>query len=319
MKWFTAGMPDWMQPEGVALRQERARYVVERSPRARLIYWLVRAVGLVGLFLVMIAFVTNGFQTFPAQPLTQSGWRVLFGVALVLQLLAALGAVFNPQAYAARLGDETLKTTPQGMALWVRARWLGAFVRIRHLLLLLLALRLLMFGLLLVEVSAMRGEYLALIGALRVQPPLHAVVLMLLLAAAVVAAWVLPLANAALDSAVGLWASQNLRERTFVLTVQLSWAAGRLFAALALVWLFERILSNEVLLAEGSQIPVYFLYTTLGDAGLSLLNVTYSADIWARIPYSVGIGVAALLYIMAAVAAAEGLVRLSIRSVEKPD
>jgi hypothetical protein len=52
---------------------------------------------------------------------------------------------------------------------------------------------------------------------------------------------------------------------------------------------------------------------------LSLLNVTYSADIWARIPYSVGIGVAALLYIMAAVAAAEGLVRLSIRSVEKPD
>jgi hypothetical protein len=279
----------------------------------------VRCAGLAALFTLAAAAATDGFQTLPAQPLTQSGWRVLFLVALVLQFLAGVGAVFNPQAYAARLGDETLKTTPQGMALWIRARWLGAFVRIRLLLLALLALRLLMLGLLLVEVTAMRGEYLALLGALRVQPPIPAPVLVVLVAAAVVGALVLPLANAALDSALGLWASQNLRERTFVLTMQLSWAAARLFAGLALVWLFERILNNEVMVAEGSYMPVYLLYTVAGDAGLSLLNVTYSADIWARIPYSVGVGVVALLYVVAAVAAAEVLVRLSIRSVEKPD
>lgn len=307
-------LPVWLRRDQVAVRQELARMMPAGSVGVR----VLRTVVLLSVLLIGMMYLTQPNPDAGDVPLTQRVWGVLFGVSVILQALCSMGATLTLRESTDTL-DDALKTTPQGLELWLRARWLGGILRVRTALFFLLVARMLMIGALLVEVTAMRGTYLELLSQLRVQPPIPPLVLMLLVALGMVVALLLPIAHVALDSAVGLWSSRVLGERTLRLSFQALWLAIRLGLMSGSLWLMERVLAGELLLDTAATGSIFAFTAYLGDWGMTLLSLARSGDIWARVPYSVGVAVLALLLMLAQVAIADHIVLATVRRVERPD
>ncbi len=317
LRWIVGDVPTWLRGDQIALRQERTRYNVVLQGRKRL-WRVVRWTLLLVVFLLLaVVIVTEGFQIALGDSATQAVWRLCFAASLILQLLCSAGAVLT--LVNGETQDAALRATPQGIGLWVRARWVGGLLRVRSLLVFLYALRLVMLGTLLVELTAFRGQYLDLVAKLEIKPALETPVMVLVMALGVTVALLLPLASVSLDSAVGIWATHVFRERIFALSLQLGWFLMRLLTALGSLWLLERALRFEILLPSDGISVVYYASVMLGEWGASLANLTRSAVVWGLLPGSVIVVVLALGFLLLQVVLSETLLWATVKRVEKAD
>lgn len=285
-------IPFWLQSDQIAMRQELARVQPVRTRRQRRVSLLRTALGLTALLLFSYLAATYG------QTMTnglEAGWRTLWTASLVLQML-----IVAPVVLSFRRGtqDSVLKATPHGIRLWVRARWMGGILRARVLLWLLVLLRVGMIGLFLLELTAMRGAYLDLTVSLQMSPPLPLGLAYGLVALGLTVALLLPLLTTAFDSLVGQVASDILRERTFALVYQLGWIMMRWGSMAASVWLYDRVMQGDILIARDSEPILYGTMALLGDQGATFTHLTRLGAAWARTPEVIWLpvlGVALLL------------------------
>lgn len=235
--------------------------------------WLVTSAGLATAF----------FTAWDPTRWLEQAWRSLWIACLLLQAVGTLWMTVIVRPPHAR---DLLRTTPQGVDLWLRGEWWHGLWRARVLLLYAVLLRMAMIGLLLVEVTAMRGRYLDLIAAFGMAEPLPVPLLMMLLATGMTVALLLPLAALGADAALGVLFAYTLRERTFALSYQLGWVLARWVGMAGMLWLYERVSRGDVMIELESALPLYVASVLVGDHGATFTSLTRMAQAWAELPHS---------------------------------
>lgn len=273
LRWL---MGDWASERWRGLHARPPQRSARRWPRLT-----GAAVFTLGLLMISVGAATDAFRELDGLRWLEQAWRSLWVAGLLLQAAATLGVVITVRPARS---DDLLRATPEGLALWVRGAWLHVLRRARVLLLYLVLVRVAMIGLLLIEITAMRGRYLDLIIAFEMAAPLPVTVMLLVIALGMTVALLLPLAALAFDAMVGLLLAYALPERTFALTYQIGWVLARWAGMAAFVWLYDRVASGEILTEAESVLPLYAASVLVGDHGATFTSLTRMSAAWGEMP-----------------------------------
>lgn len=295
-------LPAWARQSHPMLRYELGRGAAV-SPRGR---WL-RALG--GTLFVLLLFgagtflATNGLRQPPGQSLTLSLHNIVYWPVLALQQLIGFVA-FTLTANAVsdevrRQHWDSLRATPDGVALSLRTRWAAAYYRLRPLLALVLVVRLVLVLGILYDLTAFGGRYFDLLLN-GIVPDVPLVLGLVLLTLFMTAALLSPLVSLGLEAAFGLLFSVTVRQRTYSILLQIFLLLARLAVVAGLAQGMTQFLNAEIvvqpypmLLAGG--------YAALVDGGLAYLNLGLYGDVWAKAPWSVltAVGLLAFVFVQA--------------------
>ncbi len=283
-------MGDWASERWRGLHMRAPQQPFRRWPRL-----IGAALFTLGLLLISVGAATEAFRALDGLRWLEQAWRSLWVAGLLLQAAATLWVVI---AIRPARRDDLLRATPEGLALWVRSAWLHILRRARVLLLYLVLVRVAMTGLLLVEMTAMRGRYLDLIIAFEMATPLPLALMLLLIALGMTVALLLPLLALAFDAMLGLLMAYTLPERTFALVYQVGWVLTRWGSMAAFSWLYDRVVSREVLTSAESVLPLYAASALVGDHGATFTSLTRMSAAWGEMdaaPWVVLMGAALVL------------------------
>jgi len=327
MQRFATQFPAWMRPDNPVLRYSLGDYGKEEKPRRRVLRLL--AVPVFILLLILSGYlIANALSAENPldRPLSQMLIEVLFwptfAVQVLLQLIVMAMTINTIGEEKRRQTWESLKTTSNGAALTLRARWSAVvFYRVGGLLVALIVIRLVLIGGILVDLTAFRGEYLNyLTGSITPDVPIAGGVI--LLALMMTATLLLPFTGVGFDASIGLLVSTLVHQRTYVVLSQITLTAIRVLIVGALLVGVTQY-RDGTLTPEATELGIWMLlfgFAVLGDWGLSLLYLGfYGADVWAQVPYGILIGLAMLAFVMFQAALTDGILALAIRRAERSE
>jgi hypothetical protein len=317
---FANQLPGWMRPEHPALRYELGR---APRPPARVRYMRALWVVLAGLLLLGAGYgIATDFLTQAAgDTFLEALQRTLYYPSLALQMIliaAAFSLTIGKIAREVRRQNwDTLRATPDGADLSLRARWAAVFYRLRGLLGVVLAVRVLLLLGLLWELTAFQGRYLDLLIS-GITPEIGLIVAVALLSMLMTAALLLPVTTVGLNAALGLLLSTMVRQRTYITLVQVPYIGLRVALAAGLVWAAAQFLSSGEPTTSTLAAWVFIAAAAaFGDWGLALLALGVSAEVWARVPYGVLISAALFGFALLQAAIADQLLRWAIRRAQR--
>ena len=315
-------LPDWASPENPLLRYELKRAQATPSPATRIFRALGLVLGLVLLVLGSWLILTNGLQQAAGDNVVEVLWRTLDWPGLILQaLLSVLAFLLG----GVRIGEERqrqtwdpLRVTERGAEIALRTRWVAIFVRLRGLLFVLMLLRALFIAGLLYQVTSHRGAYLDVLTA-NLIPETPLVLGVLLVAAAITAACLLPLMRVGFDAALGLAVATIVPNRSYVLLLQGFIILLRAALGGALLWGMTAMLSGELLLPDGLNLALAGLYSAQVDWGLLLLYLGEAGRLWVSIPFAVWLGLLLLGWVALQALLTEALLVLAAQRAERTE
>ena len=184
LKRFLTDIPTPATPQNPLLRYELTRHSPLLSPGARVLRVSGWVIGLVLLVLSGYTIATDFMRQPAGLNLTESIWRTLFFPALFLQIMLRIMALsLGVSAISEERQKQrwaSLRATENGASLALQTRIVAIFYRLRGLLLPILAVRVVLTGALLYELTSMRGDYLAILaGSSTPSVPLLIAVLLL--------------------------------------------------------------------------------------------------------------------------------------------
>lgn len=274
--------------------------------------------GLVGVLLGTDFLRTDLLE----QPTSRALMSVIFWPVFAAQIIVRLAALSMTIGVVGeevrRQTWDSLRTTASGAGLAIRARW-GAviFYRLRGLMVVLWGARLLLIAALLYDLTAFSGEYLDNLTA-GITPGLPVMVAVLLLALTMTASMLLPITGAGFDAALGLFVSTLLRQRVYILLVQIAISALYVGGIVFLLLVAPPFRDPRALDFTGLGLWLLLLgFAAVGDWGLSLLWLGYYAEqIWADVPYGIFIGLGLMAVIFVQTLLIDGLLALTVRRAE---
>ncbi|MFZ4816632.1 MAG: hypothetical protein ACOYL5_19005 [Phototrophicaceae bacterium] len=333
MNWLIGPIPLWAQLKHPILNYQLRD--ITRTPRLRLALRLILVV-LIALALGAGSYLVasqNGRESI-GQPNSEWVNTVVFFPLLGLQMFVSVVAlaftigVVNGQEQ--RQTWDTLRASGNGVAIILRAAWASVFYRLREWLAILLAVRLILVGLVLFDLTSFEGTYLDWLtgGIVPLIPqtwagiPLATLVGSLLVTLHLVALLVLPFTAVGFEAALGLWLSTWFRQRIYSVIVFMILLLAQVALILFLYGQFSAIALQGLTVGE---IPytapqawgVLFGFFALADWGVKFSFLTFAGEMWALIPYSILIGPALLIFAILQGAAADGLLRLAVRRAER--
>jgi hypothetical protein len=312
-------LPEWARADHPLMRYELGR--AARLPRRR---QYLRIAGFVALVLILFwggyVVATNFFQNAAGQNLTESLIAVVFWPTLVIQVLmqiASLALTVNTVSEQKRRQTwDNLRATEGGVALAFRTRWATVFYRLRPLLAVVMAIRLVLIVGILIDLTAFQGRYIDLLIN-GVVPDVSPVVAALLLAFMMTASLLLPLTSVGLDAALGLLVSVTVQQRLYSVMTQVIVIGIRLAIVIGLTVGATQFIRGELTLADGTAWALMGAFAGFGDWGLSFLHLGFYSEIWATIPYAIFMGIGLLIFSMAESALTEWVLNLAIRQAER--
>lgn len=312
-------LPDWARADHPLMRYELGR--AARIPRRK---QYVRIAGFAAAVLVLYwagyAIATNFFQNPAGQNLTEGLIAAVFWPTLALQVfmqVASLALTVNMVSEQKRRQTwDNLRATEGGVALAFRTRWATVFYRLRPLLVIVMAVRLLLIVGILIDLTAFQGRYIDLLIN-GVVPDVSPVVAALLLAFLMTASLLLPLTSIGLDAAIGLLVSVTLQQRLYSVMTQIIVIALRLALVAGLTIAATQFIRGELTLSDGTAWGLMAAFAGFGDWGLSFLHLGFYSEIWATIPYAIFLGIGLLIFSMAESALTEWVLNLAIRRAER--
>ncbi len=320
MQRFVMQLPEWARPDHPVLRYELGQ--ADRLPRrTRYIRIAGFAAFLVLLYWGGYALATGFFQNPPGQNLTESAIAVVFWPTLILQVLmqvAALALTVNTVGEQKRRQTwDNLRATEGGVALAFRTRWATVFYRLRPLLLVVLAVRVLLIAGILIDLTAFQGRYIDLLIN-GIMPDISPVVGALLLAFLMTSSLLLPLTSVGLEAALGLLVSVTLQQRIYSVIAQVIVIVFRLLLVIGLTTAAYQFTRGELTsLSDGTSWLLMGGFAAFADWGLSFLHLGFYSEIWATIPFGILLGIGLLIFSMAQSALAEWVLALAIRRAER--
>lgn len=323
MRFITAQLPFWARPGNPVLRYELGK-AQRFSARGR--YLRTVAIILAGILTLLLGYYSAVVAVLPETldtlPITEALLLVLFWPTFVMQMVLSVGAItLTSNAVDDEKRRQTwdnLRATESGAAMAFRARWASVFYRLRGVLGVIFAVRLLFIFGILYDLTAFRGIYLdrLIIG---ITPEISTPVAVVLLAFFMAASLLLPLTNVGFDAAVGLLTSTVVRQRTYNVILQIVVIFVRVGGALALVLGVRQFFSGE-LAAFGTSAGYWALMSAnglLGDAGLRFLQLESYSQIWAALPFGIFLSIALLAGSLFQALLSDVLLSVAIRRAEK--
>lgn len=314
-------LPHWAKPQHPLLRYELYRTRGGESWTARIFRIASWVIFLTFLVMVGYGIATERFQTSAGFNPTEAIWRTLFipllGLQIVVRLMAislGIGAISDERQ---RQTWDNMRATEHGAELTLRTRWVAMFYRMRGLMVALMAARVVLLGTILFELTAFRGTFLDILVA-RSDPPVSLFVGVVLLAATLTAAFLMPISAIGVDIAIGLWISTTIKQRAFGVILQILVIAARVIVFAALLYGVLIFLNGDW---QGSPSEAWALlgaWSAFGDWGITLLQLSQTGQlIWSQVPYSIFYGVLLLLVMIVQVSVASGLLTLAMRAAER--
>ncbi len=318
---FARQFPDWTRRDHPALRYELG---AEPRPPARVRYLRALLVVLAGLLLLGVGYLiaTSLLAHEAGANPVEALFRTLYFPTLALQLAliaAAFSLTIGKVAREVRRHNwDNLRATPDGADLSLRARWAAVFYRLRGLLGVVLAVRVLLLVGLLWDLTAFQGRYLDLLIS-GITPELGLVAAIVLLALTMTAALLLPFTTVGLNAAFGLLVSTMVRQRTYTALVQIVYILLRVALALGLLWAAAMFLNGGIVTTDPAAWLLIAAAAALGDWGLMLLSLSLYAEIWAKVPNGIFIGAGLLAFALLEAAIADQLLNWAVRRAQRAE
>ena len=231
------------------------------------------------------------------------------------QVLTAIGKVARETR---RLNWGNFRATPDGAYLTMRARWAAVFYRLRGLLTIVIALRVVLLIGLLWDLTAFQGRYLDLLIS-GVTPELGMLAAILLLSLTMSAALLLPVTSTGLNAAFGLLISTAVRQGVYTTLVQVVYILFRIGLALALLWGASLFIRGGLPASDAGVWLLLFIAAALGDWGLALLSLGFAGEVWVVVPYGIFIGPALLVFALIEAAIADQLLNWAVGRAQKAE
>lgn len=210
-----------------------------------------------------------------------------------------------------------IRATPEGVALALRGYWAAAvFYRLRGLMLFIYALRLVMIGLLLYDLSGFRGEYIYHMTA-RVVPEVSPIVGGLLLVITVTAALLMPVVVIAFDAALGLLVAAFVTQRAFLGLARVVIGVSRSIASLMIALVAFSVLLDNSDTSQGVEWGLGLAHGIIGDMGFAYLNAPTLSMLWQRVDYSILLGVVMLLIVFTLALLTDLMIRWAMRRAQR--
>lgn len=292
-------IPDWAQPTNPLLRYEITRAQPADNPRSRLVRVTGNVLLLAITLIIGIFMATDGFNVPAGNNTIDAIWQVIvipiFALQILLRVLALVVGFNSIGDDRRRHTWDSVRATELGTGIALRARWLSVLYRLRGLLLLIVGARLVLIAGVMIQLTSHRG---ALLDAmlLNTTPVLPTVVGVLLLAAIMTGALLLPLTAAGFDAALGLLIATAIPSRTYGAIVQLLAVAARVALTAGVTLAALAWLTGGLALPEPVAWGVFGGYLSAGDLGLYLLNLPQAGALWAVLPYSIFFGAVMILW-----------------------
>ncbi|MFQ3565812.1 MAG: hypothetical protein SNJ59_02325 [Aggregatilineales bacterium] len=319
---LTGGLPDWAQPNHPILRH--ALGINQPRPRWQVRYGRALAFVLIGASLLLIGYLTatNFLRRAPGENPVEAINNTLFIPLLVAQLLLRAFAVLLTSSIVAdqihRQNWDSLRATPSGAELTLRARWALVFYRLRGLLGTVIAVRIGLLLLMLYDLTAFQGRYLDLLIS-GITPDVSLVIAVLLLALMMTAALLLPFTAVGFDASIGLLIAAQVRGRTLNTVLQVLYILLRVGLTVALLVLLFNFLRGGLFISGALAWLLIAAAAAVGDWGLSLLYLSRYGEIWAIVPYGILIGLALLVFALAQAAIVDQLLLVAVRRAQRND
>ena len=313
-------LPTWAERKHPVLRYELNRRQPPPSTRSIALRIIFAAVALAVLGLLGYLWATNGLQDDPGINPADAIWRILLFPALFVQAITVIAAFsLGVEAISDERRRQTwdnLRATPQGAALALRTRWVAVFYRLRGPLLVIISTRLLLVGVVMYQLTSHRGAYLDILTA-NITPETSLALGVVLLAALITAAFLLPLTSVGAEAAFGLLISATIKNRTFSALLQVLYLLARLAFAGFLLWAITQFLLGELIVGDAVSWLLVAGGAAFADWGVTLMHLSEAGELWALVPYGIYIGAALLMLALVQALIADGLLALAIRQAEK--
>ena len=313
-------LPTWAERKHPVLRYELNRQQPTVSVQGIALRIVGGVMSLAVLALLGYLWATNGLQDDPGINPADAIWRILLFPTLFVQTLTVIAAFsLGVEAISDERRRQTwdnLRATPQGATLALRTRWVAVFYRVRSGLLLVIATRLLLVGVVMYQLTSHRGAYLDILTA-NITPETSLALGVILLATMITASFLLPLTTVGAEAALGLLISATIRNRTFSALLQVLYLLARLAVGAFLLWAITQMLAGEFIVGDAVAWLLVVSSAAFADGGVLLMHLDEAGELWARVPYGVYFGVALLLFALVQALIADGLVALAVRQAER--
>jgi hypothetical protein len=312
-------LPTWARPDHPVLRHElgssprpswRARY-----GRALGIV-LVGSLLLVGGYLIATGVLQHPAGENPVEALNNVIFWPLLAVQVLLRILAVLLTSNTVADEMRRQHWDSLRSTPFGAELTMRARWAAVFYRLRGLLGIVLLARVVLLFAMLWDLTAYNGRHLDLL-TMGVTPEVSLVVAVLLLSFLMTAALLLPLTALGFDGSIGLLISASVQTRTYSTLIQVLFIVLRIAVVAGLVFAAWQFHDGRLVLDDAAAWLLMFLFAAVGDWGLAFLYLGFYGEIWANVPYGIFLGLALVIFALLQAAIADQLLVFAVRRAQR--
>ena len=316
---ITGQLPSWARNDHPVTRYELG--MVRVLPRRAQV---LRAAGIIFLGILLFAggyaIATGFFRHPPGQNLTESAMAVLFWPTLVIQIfaqIAALALTVNTVAeHKRRQAWDNLRSTAGGVNLALRVRWGAVYYRLRGLLAVVLAIRLLLILGILYDLTAFQGKYIDLLVN-GITPDISPLVGALLLAFMMTASLLLPLTSLGLSAAIGLLFSVWIQQRTYSTMTLIVGVFLRTALAVLLLIAATQFVQGQLTIPDAAAWGMMGAYAGFSDWGLAFLNLGFFSEIWTSIPFGIFLGIALLFYAILQSAVTEWVLSQAVRLAER--
>jgi hypothetical protein len=316
-------LPSWARLDHPLLRYELARQKPSDNPRRRYSTALWQILLLLVLFTAGYLWATDLLRQPAGINTTQGLWRTLYFPTLFLQVLLSMlvlgisaGAV---SAERRRQTWDNLRATEGGARLTLHTRWIAMFYRLRGLVGLIIALRVVLVIAALYELTSHRGDYLELITS-NVIPEMPAWAAVMLMAAQITAVILLPITQTLFEIATGLLLAVAVRNATFSAVVQMVLVILKGVFVVGLLWATTKMLSDTVLALDPNLAwLIAAAFTTLGDQGLLIMQLGMGYELSRLIPYAVLLGLVLFVFTLIQITLADLLIAYAVRRAERTE
>ncbi len=311
-------VPAWAQANSPVLRYEMQKQQTSNTFSIR----LASAAGqvlFVILFLSLSVLMATRLFTQPAGVnRTQALWHILYlptiGVQVLLSAILLLIGGSTVSAERRRQTWDHLRVTTTGAELLLHVRLLAVFYRVRLLFALAFAARFAIVATILIEISSHHGDYLTMLVG-QASSSVSPIVGILLMAAAITAAFMMPFTQAALDVALSLLLTTAIPHYPWSVMSQMALVMARVLSTISLSLLGLTLLGGAALPAPLAWVGLVGAIIG-GDQGLLIMQITQASAVWRVLPYGVFIGGVALILTLIQAGFAAFVLRLAVRRAE---
>jgi hypothetical protein len=336
---FYAQLPEFARPDHPLMRYALVRGARRQDRRAQVLRFIL------GVLLTLLLLVPGyqiatdvGRSTLDAANLIGKLFLVLYWPLVLLQIITRIFAISSTSGVIASEVQhgtwDTLKVTTDGAQLTLKTRWAAVFYRLRWLLILLVAARVVFIIGALIDLTSFQGRYLDLLlsGTTPFGPPnvsneLSVVLGIVTTAIMMTASLLMPFTAVAFDAGLGMLLGTVARGRLVGLLGQVILIILRMVVTGLALFVGAAVLSLGTtrfgLFGPGDN-PLGAWIGALfgigeGDLGLTLLHLPHVQRLWADIEYGVLVSIALLGYALLQAGLANLLVKWAGRRATKAD